>query len=272
MFSTVVLFTLGAFVLLMILFSIICIRTVNRKTEENRRRIEQEQSALFANIAHDLKTPLTTIIGFSRVLSEDEIQNPQEKSEILKIIHQKAIASNELIDLMFQYTKLESHQFQLNRSKINIASLLREVLAEHYELLEHHEIDLRVCIADEKIELMVDKVEMRRVFANLIINVCKHNPRNTVFLVSLTNNETDVQISFIDNGTKIPQFKKDKLFYPSIKTSSKNREYSGTGLGLAITKSIVDKHGFSISLKEDIAKYTKEFKIICPLNYESQTN
>lgn len=232
------------------------------KIEEQSQKNAKEQSLLFANIAHDLKTPLTTIIGFSKALDDNMTSNPKEQEELLKIIHQKAIASNELLDLMFQYTKLKSDEFKLNLTKTDIGKLLRETVAEHYDLLEDYRIDLDMRFDEDfPVEVLIDRTEIKRSFANLIINACKHNPSNTLLNIELKHFKDYAYIVFKDNGNEIPKAKWNNLFQPFISESQRERDFSGSGLGLAITKSILDKHGFSIELKESSGGYTKEFVI-----------
>ncbi|MDH6365330.1 signal transduction histidine kinase [Enterococcus sp. PF1-24] len=249
-------------IIIFILYSILFYRRVNKSITIQSKKNLQEQNLLFANIAHDLKTPLTTIIGFSKALDDQVTTNPTEQAELLKIIHQKALLSNELLDLMFQYTKLNSDEFQLNLSETNLEKLLREIIAEHYDLFEEYQINLDLQLnPSQPVELLVDQIELKRAFANLIINACKHNPSGTTLKIELTNVEKHFYLKFIDNGAKIPPAMREKLFHPFVSANQQEREISGSGLGLAITKSILEKHGFTIVLNDAAGDFTKEFVI-----------
>lgn len=107
----------GTFQILAVVgFSFLFYRSLNKKIGQESQKLAKEQSTLFANIAHDLKTPLTSITGFSKALNEDVVE-PAEIKEVSNIIYQKSITANELLDLMFQYTKLNSAEFSLNRQE-----------------------------------------------------------------------------------------------------------------------------------------------------------
>lgn len=250
----------GTFQILAVVgFSFLFYRSLNKKIGQESQKLAKEQSTLFANIAHDLKTPLTSITGFSKALNEDVVE-PAEIKEVSNIIYQKSITANELLDLMFQYTKLNSAEFSLNRQECVINYLLKEAVADNYDLLEQQQIELVLDLSEEPITRRIDKAEFRRVFNNLLINACKHNPQKTELFISIKNKGKTAEIIFADNGTAIPQKDREQLFQPFVSENETERNFQGSGLGLAIVKTIVDKHGFTIQLLDD-EHYTKKFVI-----------
>lgn len=250
----------GTFQILAVVgFSFLFYRSLNKKIGQESQKLAKEQSTLFANIAHDLKTPLTSITGFSKALNEDVVE-PAEIKEVSNIIYQKSITANELLDLMFQYTKLNSAEFSLNRQECVINYLLKEAVADNYDLLEQQQIELVLDLSEEPITRRIDKAEFRRVFNNLLINACKHNPPKTELFISIKNKGKTAEIIFADNGTAIPQKDREQLFQPFVSENETERNFQGSGLGLAIVKTIVDKHGFTIQLLDD-EHYTKKFVI-----------
>lgn len=240
-------------------FSFLFYRSLNKKIGKESQKLAKEQSTLFANIAHDLKTPLTSITGFSKALNE-EVVEPEEIKEVSGIIYRKSVTANELLDLMFQYTKLHSAEFSLNKQECAVNYLLKEAVADNYDLIETQGIELDLNLPDEPIIREIDQTEFRRVFNNLLINACKHNPPHTKLSMSLINKENKTEIIFADNGTRIPQKDRDQLFQPFVSENETERNFQGSGLGLAIVKTIINKHGFTIELLDDEV-YTKKFVI-----------
>ncbi|WP_379945606.1 sensor histidine kinase [Enterococcus devriesei] len=246
-------------VVALLLFSFLFYRSLTKKIGQESLRLAKKQSQLFANIAHDLKTPLTSITGFSKALNE-EIVEPEEIKEVSGIIYQKSVTANELLDLMFQYTKLNAAEFRLKREECDVNYLLKEVIAANYDLLESHQIELLLELPEEPLFRMIDPTEFNRVFSNLLINACKHNPPKTKPAISIAVQKDITEIIFADNGNPIPYNEREKLFQPFISESESERSFQGNGLGLAIVKTIVEKHGFKIALL-DGEEYTKRFVI-----------
>lgn len=251
--------TSGLQILVLVLFSFLFYRSLTKKIGKESQRLAKEQSTLFANIAHDLKTPLTSITGFSKALVE-EVAEPAEIKEVSGIIYQKSITANELLDLMFQYTKLNAAEFSLKREMCDVNYLLKEVIADNYDLIEKYQIELILDLFDEPITRSVDKTEFRRVFTNLLVNACKHNPAKTTLTLSIKKVGEAVEIIFSDNGTAIPLKERERLFQPFVGENETERNFQGNGLGLAIVKTIIDKHGYTIKLLDD-EKTTKKFVI-----------
>lgn len=240
-------------------FSYAFYRSLDKKIEEQSQKIAKQQNTLFANIAHDLKTPLTSITGFSKALSEDIVE-PEERAEVSSIIYQKSLTANELLDLMFQYTKLNAAEYSLNRQECAVNFLLKEAVADNYDMLEQQRIELFLDLPEEPVMKSIDKIELRRVFNNLLINACKHNPPESQLAISIIEKNNQTKIIFADNGTPIPPKDREKLFQPFVSENETERNFQGSGLGLAIVKTIIAKHGFTIELLDD-EKYTKKFVI-----------
>lgn len=248
-------------VLAVALFSYLFYRSIDKKITEKSHEIAKAQTLLFANIAHDLKTPLTSINGFSKALHENVATSEEEKEELALIIHQKSEAANDLLDLLFQYTKLSSDEFRLKREALDVNYLLKETMAEVYDIIEEYSVELILCIPDEENMYSVDKLEMKRVFTNLIVNACRHNPAGTTLLVAVEDKGGQMEIIFADNGTPIPEVQREQLFKPFVSENQSERNFHGSGLGLAISKTIVDKHGFTLELNHEVSEYTKKFVI-----------
>ncbi|SET52315.1 His Kinase A (phospho-acceptor) domain-containing protein [Enterococcus malodoratus] len=251
-------------ILLITCFSILFFRSIDKKVMRQVDKNAEDKSLLFANIAHDLKTPLTSIAGFSKALYQGVVKTEDEKVEINRIIYNKTIQANELLDLLFQYSKISSSSFELICKSNDIVYLLRQALVDNYDLLDKREMDLILEIPDEQIFIDCDASEIKRVFSNIIVNACKHNGKKTKLRVRMEKKSDKYVLTFADSGSEIPFSKREQIFEPFISESQVEREFQGNGLGLAISKAILDKHGFTIALKKSKKGFTKEFEIIVP--------
>lgn len=248
--------TVGIYVIGVCLFT----RFVSKRIKEENARYYQEKSMLFANIAHDLKTPLTTITGFSKALFDGTVSDAQEQRELLDSIYSKSKRANELLDVMFQYTKLSGNDYKLNMEKQDIGCILREVTAAHYNDFESRGMNVDFNIPDSPVYCEVDKLEISRALSNLIINAYKHNENGSSIMISLVEDEK-INIIVADNGRQISEKQKEVIFEPFICGDESRNSKGGSGLGLAIAKMIVEKHGGKLYTDSNIENYTKGFLI-----------
>ena len=250
----------AAQILLLLTTAMVFTHFASKKIEKNNADLAKERNLLFANIAHDLKTPLTTVIGFSRALHSDMVKDEKEQKEMLAAIVQKSEKVNNLLDLMFQYTKLNTDDFHLIFEDYDLARLLRETTSEYYSIFEDKGINLEIDIPDCAVIVRMGRMELQRALSNLIINACQHNAAGSKVLVRLKN-DNSVKVVIADDGVNIPSEERLTLFDPFISHDESRGETAGNGLGLAITKSIVDKSGYSLEIKDMRAPYTKAFVI-----------
>lgn len=243
------------------LFAVFFTRFADRKIALENQRIAKQTNLLFANIAHDLKTPLTTVIGFSRALRDDVVQDEETAKKMLVSVVQKAERANELLDIMFEYTKVNSGALKLTLECCDMSRLMREVTAEHYDLFEEKGIEIDIDICETPVMAEIDQAEMKRAVSNLIVNAYKHNARGGKVLIQL-DDKTDHEMRIIvaDDGIAIANEKREELFNPFV-SGDQSRSSDGTGLGLAITKAIVERHGYTIGIKDMRKPYTKAFVI-----------
>ena len=230
--------------------------------EKIKQNAENERILLFANMAHDLKTPITSIIGFSKALSDGIIEDKQKQHEYISTINSKAVKMNDLIDRLFEYVKLESSENQLHFELVDIAEILRNCIAELYTEYEEKKIQLELEIPDTPVMRNVDKLELSRVYTNLLNNVIKHNNDGIRVLVQMKN---DGQVLIADSGETIPQELADKLFTPFVSGDSSRRSSNGSGLGLSLAAKIMKKHNGELRFVqndvEGLEDYTKAFII-----------
>ena len=232
--------------------------------KESERQVK-EKDLVYAAVAHDLKTPMTSVQGFAKALSDGKIE-PEEQQEILDLIYRKSKSMNEMVNTLFEYAKLGTEEYQPVMSSIDLCSLVRDLAAEHYTDLEEHNITLDIEIPDGTITVNGDKNELRRAVSNLITNVYKHNPSGIKAKISVGREKNKAVIMIADSGNTIRDDM--DIFRPFVTENSARTIGHGTGLGLAITKRIVERHGGELYLNKNNKSYSKSFTAEIPIAAE----
>lgn len=229
-------------------------KNVSKKTAEieaarvaREKEYERSRNLLLSDITHDIKTPLTTVAGFSKALCDGEVAENQQK-EYLDSIYNKSMKISELVSLLFEYIKLDSAGYVLNKCEVDIAEFLRECIAGMYAEFEDADFNLNIDIPDEKIPVLIDKMQMERVISNLLTNTLKYNPSGTNVDVRLRRENQEVVIDISDNGVRIEREDAIHLFEPFYRTDKSRKSGQGNGLGLSIAKKIVEMHDGKIYL------------------------
>lgn len=229
-------------------------KNVSKKTAEieaarvaREKEYERSRNLLLSDITHDIKTPLTTVAGFSKALCDGEVAENQQK-EYLDSIYNKSMKISELVSLLFEYIKLDSAGYVLNKCEVDIAEFLRECIAGMYAEFEDADFNLNIDIPDEKIPVLIDKMQMERVISNLLTNTLKYNPSGTNVDVRLRRENQEVVIDISDNGVRIEREDAIHLFEPFYRTDKSRKSGRGNGLGLSIAKKIVEMHDGKIYL------------------------
>ena len=228
------------------------------KMQKLKADIEKERVMLFASLAHDIKTPLTSIMGYSKALCDGMIEDEKKEKVYLETMSEKAERINTLVDRLFEYVKLESPENVLHKSSCDIAEILRNAIAELYTDFEEKEIELCLEITEEKIIKEVDPLEINRVFTNLLNNALKHNKRRTLISVIM---DKEGKIIIADKGEKISKEMEEKLFKPFASGDESRMSKNGSGLGLALSKKIMEKHEGNLSYLSHYKDFSKAFLI-----------
>lgn len=226
-------------------------KKLREASEENRKR-------LILDVSHDLKNPLSSIMGYSDFLINNDDLVLEERNKYLKIIYNNSNRSNSLIGDLFQLSKMESPEFQLELFSIDICEYLRQFIALNIPQLDGAGFIYDFDIPEEKIFVELDEKQMDRAVANIINNAIKYNKPGTEVKVNVKNHNNNIELVIEDNGKGIPKEMAKEIFEPFVRVdSSRNSETGGTGLGLAITKAIINKHKGSIELITDVNKGCK---------------
>lgn len=229
--------------------------------EAERQEYDRRRNLMLSDIAHDLRTPITTISGYAQALKDNVVQEEQKRQEYLQAIENKSSRMSDLINLLFEYVKIDSDGFSLDREELDLCELLRENAALIYQDMEDAGMDFEVDVPEEKYMINADRVQMSRVITNLMVNAIRHNQPGTKILLSLTERMGLVTVRVADTGNPIPEDIRETLFEPFSKGDKSRSDGKGSGLGLSIAKKVIDMHGYNLSLEEGPADYTKSFTI-----------
>lgn len=238
------------------------VKMVERQRIQKDREAERQKNLLLSDVAHDIKTPITTIAGFSQALAEGTVEEGKEQ-EYLDAIRFKSMQTVDMVTLLFEYVKLDSAGFKLHRATEDICEVLRGCVAKCYTDFEEKDMELELDIPEESIMLSLDKLQMERAFHNLLANAYKHNPNGTKIWISLEKNKTEILCKISDNGAFIESETAKHLFDPFVQGDKSRTSGKGTGLGLSITRKIVEMHGGRVRLIQyrSPKPYTKTFEI-----------
>lgn len=237
------------------------VHRMEQEAEEMRKVYEKKRNLMLSDIAHDLRTPITTIAGYSKALNDDMVISEEKKREYLQAIENKSVRMNDLINLLFEYVRLDSANYGLRRDEIDLPELLRTIAASLYSDIEEKGMEFEISIPEEVHMVSLDRVQFSRVIVNLINNAIKHNEAGTTISLEMKKEKDKIQIIVSDNGSLIPTFLAEHIFEPFAMGDASRTAQSGSGLGLSIAKKIVEMHGWTLELKQYYEEYRKSFVI-----------
>lgn len=253
------------------------VKELEAQERQQREEYDRRRSLLLSDVAHDLKTPMTAVAGYARALLEEsggeedsdftgkEGKTALPRKEYLETIYGKSMQMSSLLNLLFEYVKLDSEGYQLKKTEENLWELLRETVANLYMDFEEKEMEILPEIPEEEIRMQVDRVQFQRVVSNLLNNAIRHNPKGTRVWVKAEYEEEQVTVRVCDDGVKIPRETAKYMFDPFVLGDESRKSRGGSGLGLSIAWKIIDMHGGSLTLDQEEGElYTKTFLIRLP--------
>ena len=235
------------------------IRQLEEQEQKQREEYGRRRNLLLSDVAHDLKTPMTTVAGYAKALLE-EADAPKE--EYLEAVYQKSMQMSRLLNLLFEYTKLDSEGYKLQKTRENIWELLRESIAGLYMDFEEREMEILPEIPEGELFLPVDRLQFSRVIENLLNNAIRHNPNGTHVSVRAEWEDGTACIQVRDDGAKIPEETANYIFDPFVSGDESRRSKGGSGLGLSIAHKVIAMHGGTLELEQEPeGPWTKSFII-----------
>ena len=244
---------------------------------QSERESEKSKNELITNIAHDLRTPLTSILGYLEILESNKNLSEDQKNNYLNIAYEKSKKLGTLIEDLFSYTKLSYGSLTVTLEEFDIVKLLSQLIDEMYPLFEKESLSYEFVSNVDRLMVQADSKLIARLFENLINNAIKYGKDGKKVVLRLNKLNDDIyEVYVLNYGEIIPRDSLSKLFDRFYRVDkSRNSKVSGTGLGLAIAKNIVELHNGRIDVKSDING--TEFKVTLNtiaknnenINYES---
>lgn len=245
---------------------------LDKMRAEEQKAQDRKRYLMISDIAHDLKTPMTTVSGYARALSEGMIK-PEKQQEYLDTITAKTERMNDIIQMLFNYSRLDSDGFELVKAKVDVCELVRECVAASYTDIEDAGDEIDVDIPETELMGQIDKVQLSRSINNLITNAVRHNPKGTKIFIGVKDEIDSARVFVADTGDAIPQELADKLFEPFVMGDESRSTKGGSGLGLSVSRKICELHDGRLKLvqKPEMgryqlgAEYNKVFVISLPV-------
>ena len=220
------------------------------------------KTELISNVSHDLKTPLTCIKNYIALLDDDKL-NDEDRKHYVEQLKLYANRLKRLIEDLFEISKVDSGNIQLNYQALDIVSLLEQVMVENEDLLETKHIEIIKKLPADKIILNLDSDKTYRIFENLFTNISKYALSNSRAYISITSTNDEVLIEFSNISEQPMDFTAQEITERFVR-GDKSRSQQGSGLGLAIARSFTEVQGgtFNLSIDCDLFKAGVSF----PLN------
>lgn len=222
------------------------------RSMDDERKIEKSKDELITNVSHDLRTPLTSIIGYLGLIEDKQYRSEEDILKYTHIAYEKAKQMKNLVEDLFEYTKVQQHGSPVNIMKIDLNQLLEQLTASFELEAQHKGIEITSSVEPNPLMIEADPEKLGRVFSNLVANALKYGNGASYIKVAAHQKQDQVVVKVSNDGTPIPAKSIEHLFERFYRAEgSRSRATGGTGLGLAIVKSIVDLHHGNVQVTSD---------------------
>lgn len=236
------------------------ITTDMQATLINQRQSEKAYKRLMTSLSHDVKTPLTSLVGYLEAI-EKNIVIGKEKDEYIQVAISKAHSLKDFTERLFEWVKLDAREQLFHFEVYDINELSRSIVADWIIVIENNNFDYEINIPETECLVRIDANSYTRILNNLFQNVIAHS-KGTKLIFDLYEDEKQVTIKVLDNGIGIPSDEQAHIFERMYR-GDKSRMTTGAGLGLSITKELVAVHNGTIDVKSVLKNHTT-FTIIFP--------
>lgn len=211
------------------------------------RNAEKQKNDLITNVAHDLRTPLTTIVGYLELIKDNDHLTKEDIQKYSTVAYEKSKRLQSMMDDLFEFTSLDQADVKIHMTTINISELIMQIADEFYPTFQEHHLTPVIEISQPNLFIKGDGQLIARVFDNLLSNAVKYGKDNNDLRIQVLNDEQNVTIKIMNFGNTIAKEDLPYIFEKFYRTdSSRSSSTGGTGLGLAIAKNIVQIHNGQI--------------------------
>lgn len=222
-----------------------------RKKIDKEKEIENTKNELITNISHDLKTPLTALVGYLELLDSSNLDE-ETKKKYTKTAYNKSLRLKELVNELFEYTKLTSSDIVINKERFNISNIINQIVGESILSFSERNIEVILDNPYKELYLEIDSKLFTRAIENLVKNAEKYSDSNTTFKVKVKDMNDFINISFENKCEGIKETDLEKIFDKFYRLDkARSSENEGSGLGLNISKRIIELHNGSLSVKKE---------------------
>lgn len=237
------------------------------KIQQNEKQLLDEserKSDLVTYLAHDLKTPLTSVIGYLTLLNDEESISKEQRQRYISVALNKAQRMEDLTNELFDITRFNISNIELQKESVNLSKMTEQIVYEFNPLLKDKELSFELNI-EKDVQIVCDIDKTERVIDNLIRNAISYSYNNSKIEISLRQCESDVVLNFENKGKTIPKEKLSRIFEQFYRVNtSRNSSTGGAGLGLAIAKKLVEASGGEITASSE--NETVCFTVTLPKN------
>ena len=214
-----------------------------RERFEKERAIEKGKSEFITNISHDLRTPLTSIIGYLALINEKQYRNKKELEMYIQNTYNLTLKLKTLINELFEYTKLSLPDVKLRKEKVELGNLLSQLVGEYIPIFEKQQLIVELNIMNKDIWVWADIEKLVRVFDNLLSNTEKYSFSNSTVIVELKKEEGKAFICITNKTDHLEAQELSKMFEKFYRVDkSRSSQIHGSGIGLAIVKRTIELH------------------------------
>lgn len=224
---------------------------------DKEKQIERNKNELISNVSHDLRTPLTSVIGYVTLLKENGFQDKDKFEEYIEVVERRVEGLNTLINELFEYTKLSSNEIKLERDRIDLIPVIKHLVNEYEILYQKNGFELECDFLVQHCYIIADINKMVRVFQNLLDNARKYAKSESKVMIRISEDVNHLYFEIQNQIEDNDKVEVDRLFERFYKGDTARSDTDSSGLGLAIVKRIVELHEgeLSVVVEKGIIKF-----------------